>query len=311
MPSTDRSTGPPRAASDAHRGGMTPALVADLVVNRGGVVRARSLRAAGVSPGDLRRAISAEALIRVREGVYAAPALDPLIVRAAAHGGALACASSLRRRGVWVLDDAVDLHVWVGPHGRTFSHGGCRCVTHRDDGVAVFGEVGIVQALVQVASCLGDEAFFAAFESAWRLGYLGRTERAEVRAGLRAGKRWLVDIARGDADSGLESILRLRLLRLGIVLRCQVRVPGVGRVDFLLAGVLILEADGRTGHARESERQKDLVRDARAAALGYETLRFDYALILHDWPTVQAAILARLDAHRRTGRRIGGAPAHS
>jgi hypothetical protein len=31
-----------------------------------------------------------------------------------------------------------------------------------------------------------------------------------------------------------------------------------------------------------------------AAAHGFETLRFDYALIVHDWPTVEQAILAKV-----------------
>lgn len=34
------------------------------------------------------------------------------------------------------------------------------------------------------------------------------------------------------------------------------------------------------------------VRDAAASVLGYETLRFDYAQIVHAWPTVEAAVIA-------------------
>lgn len=288
---------------------MRPSHLADALDARG-FARTSTLRALGASRGDLARAVAAAVIVRVREGVYAAPTAHPLELAAAAHGGELACASALRRRGVWVLDPDHALHVWVGPHGRTFSHEGCRCVTHRDDGVSAFGEVDLVRALVQLASCLGDEAFFAAFESAWHLGLLSRRDRSEVRAGLRARQRWLVDLARGDAESGLESLLRLRLLRLGIVLECQVRIRGVGRVDFVIDGVLVLEADGRVGHAREAERHKDLVRDARAAAAGFITLRFDYAMIVHDWPTVERAVRAALGRQRarvRAGRRIGGA----
>ncbi|MCT9821507.1 type IV toxin-antitoxin system AbiEi family antitoxin domain-containing protein [Microbacterium sp. W1N] len=285
---------------------MDPAAMADRISHADGIVRGRALLAAGASRADLRRAVRAGAVLRVRDGVYAVPGTPAPIIAAAAHGGELGCASALRARGVWVLGDDRHLHVWIGSRGRRFPHAGCRCVTHHDDGRSAFGLVGVVRALVQLAGCRGDEAFFAAFESAWRLGLLDRAARAEVRAGLRAGQRWLVDIARPDADSGLESILRLRLIRHGIRLVSQVRVDGVGRVDFMIDGVLILEADGRDGHAREAERHKDLVRDARAAAAGYETLRFDYALIIHDWPTVLQAILARLrDHHRTIGRRAG------
>lgn len=71
-------------------------------------------------------------------------------------------------------------------------------------------------------------------------------------------------------------------------------IAGVGRVDFMLAGRIILEVDGRENHDGPSKRHKDLVRDAAAAAAGYETLRFDYALVIHSWPLVEAAILRRL-----------------
>src|SRR5690606_8366426 len=99
---------------------------------------------------------------------------------------------------------------------------------------------------------------------------------------------------RDDADSGLESLLRLRMHQLGIRLDCQVVIDGVGRVDFVVDGRLIIEADGKQNHDGASMRHKDLVRDAAASGLGYETLHFDYAQIIHDWTTVQAAILAAL-----------------
>lgn len=105
---------------------------------------------------------------------------------------------------------------------------------------------------------------------------------------------------------------RLRLRALGIELQSQVEVPGVGRVDFVLGDRLILEVDGRANHvdgfgapvgahaegmraAAASLRHKDLVRDAVAAAHGFDTLRFDYALVVHDWPAVEAAILAKVE----------------
>ena len=57
---------------------------------------------------------------------------------------------------------------------------------------------------------------------------------------------------------------------------------------------LVPEADGKHNHDDDSHRHRDLQRDAAASRLGYETLRFDYAMIIHDWPTVLAAILAAL-----------------
>ena len=71
------------------------------------------------------------------------------------------------------------------------------------------------------------------------------------------------------------------------------QIDGVGRVDFVIGGRVILEADGKLNHSGD-RRHQDLMRDAAASALGYETLRFDYAMIIHDWERVVAAILPAL-----------------
>ena len=78
-----------------------------------------------------------------------------------------------------------------------------------------------------------------------------RRERAELRERLTESARWLVDFARTDAESGSSRSSGLRLHRLGLALRTQVAVPGVGRVDFIVGDRLILEVDGRNGHEDE------------------------------------------------------------
>ncbi|QIG38119.1 DUF559 domain-containing protein [Microbacterium sp. 4R-513] len=147
--------------------------------------------------------------------------------------------------------------------------------------------------LQQMIGCLGHEAFFAAFESALRQRKLTPAQRSDVRRGIPKRYRWLVDFARDDAGSGLESLVRLRLHRVGISVATQVRLPGVGVVDFVIGDCLILEADGET-HGGE-HRHRDLVRDAVASCLGFVTLRYDYALIVHEWELVEAAIVATVE----------------
>ncbi|GAA4187592.1 hypothetical protein GCM10022219_00530 [Microbacterium oryzae] len=269
---------------------MDPTQIAARADAAGGVIRTAALRSAGATARDIRRACESGAVTRLRGGVYTTPHAAAGVLTAAAHGGALCCASELARLGVWVLDSS-RLHVAMGGGGHEYTHPECTCLPHWDDPPPGYGRVDVERALVQLARCQGPESFFAAFESAWRLGLLSRRARMSIRARLDARHRWLVDLARADADSGLESILRLRLLRLGIPLRCQVVIRGVGRVDFVLGERIILEVDGRDNHDDATHRHKDLVRDANAAALGYVTLRFDYALVMHDWPRVAAAIL--------------------
>lgn len=246
----------------------------------------------------LRAEVDAGNIVRVRQGVFALPTLDPDVITAAEHGGALTCRKALRLHGLWVVDDDEAVHVWMGGHGRSH-HSSCACVVHANEGRAGLGLAPIEDALVHSYRCAGDEVFFAALESALPQRKLHRADLARIRRRIPPAGRWLVDLARDDAGSGLESLLRLRLHLLGITLECQVELPRVGRVDFIVGGRLILEADGRQHHQSSSQMHRDRVRDAAASVLGYETLRFDYAQIIHDWPSVAAAItaaIARLQA---------------
>ncbi|UOQ89554.1 type IV toxin-antitoxin system AbiEi family antitoxin domain-containing protein [Agromyces endophyticus] len=297
----------------------------------GGVARTSDLLSAGVDAKSIARAWRVGDIRRVRPGVYATPTAAAEVVTAARHVGMLGCVSRLRRAGVWLLDHDERVHVSMPAHGRRHPHDGCTCVLHWVGGGSGLGECTIVDALAHSLACCGVETFFAALESAMRKRLIDRAGVRRLRAKVPARHRPLVDFARWDADSGLESLLRLRLRAHRIELRSQVMIDGVGRVDFVLGDRLILEADGKGNHvdgfvdlleqgsrdvaaAAASKRHKDLVRDSAAAERGYVTLRFDYAQIVHDWPRVEAAILASV-AHGRhrvskpgrssRGRRVG------
>jgi len=269
--------------------------LAQTIQRLGGVARSAQLQALGFSRTQLSRHARSGTIDCVRSGFYATPELDESVRTAIAHGGALSCASVLRIHRIWMLDDDHRPHVWVGPHGRVHSHSSCNCLSHFHIGKPPLGRASLEVALLHYRRCAGDEAFFAAFESALSKRLLSKAARQRVRAALPQSARWLVDLARSDADSGLESVLRLRLHILGIRLDCQVQVAGVGRVDFVVGGRLIIEADGKLNHDGPSMRHKDLTRDAAASAQGFETLRFDYAQIVYDWTRVQSSILAALN----------------
>lgn len=280
----------PRAA---HPAGMLSA--SDTIRRLGGLARGTHLQTLGFTRRALSRAVQRGEIERIRDGVFAAGTISAQVRAATAHGGALTCASVLQLLHVWVLSPAIVPHVWLGADRHAHPHDDCACVSHFSrGGRPPLGRVSIEVALAHFLRCAGDEAFFAAYESALHLRLLTNAARSRLRASIPASARWLMDLARTDADSGLESLLRLRLHLLGIRLDCQVRIQGVGRVDFVLGNRLILEVDGKENHDGATMRHRDLARDAAASALGYETLRFDYAQVVHDWPTVQAAVLAAL-----------------
>lgn len=219
---------------------------------------------------------------------------------AVAHGGVLGCVSAARHRGLWVLDESDAVHVWL-PSRHQYRHPGCACVTHADEGHADarFASPSLRQVLRQILGCRGIEQFFVTLESALRCEMLTAADLLWLREQVTLEACAAMDLARADADSGLESLLRWRLRHYGLEVRTQVRIVGVGVVDAVIGDRLLIELDGRAGHHGVDERHKDLVRDANAALWGYRTLRFDYAMVVHDWELVEAAILGQLAALAR------------
>lgn len=260
------------------------------------------LRRRGLTPRRVARAVAHGRLIRVRRGVYAAPGACTATLDAAAHGGSIACRTAAEHHGLWLLPEpAAGLdrpHIWLRPDRHQYPHPDCRCVVHWQPGAgSAFGIPSIELTLVQLYRCRGAEFFFVALESARNRGLLSTAGLLRLRDAVDAAGQDLVDFSRDDADSGLESLIRLRLRRFGLRVQTQAFVVGTGRVDLLIDGWLILEADGREIHDGPPLRHKDLVRDANAAAWGHVTLRFDYAMILFDGDLVERAILGTLARH--------------
>ena len=266
----------------------------------GRMARTAELIHRGVTAAELTRAVREGRVMRPRQGVYALPGESAAIVHAAEHGGSIGCCGAASLHGLWTLSVPSQHHIWMGTAGTRSSD--CRdCRLHWDAGRVDVGILPpVANVLLQVARCEGEESFFVALESAFRLSRLSAGDTAWLWRHLPLELRWLVSFARGDADSGLESLIRLRLHKVGITVRTQVSVEDVGEVGCLIGERLIVEADGRDNHEREKERAKDLRRDAIAASRGFTTLRFTYALIVHEWPLVEAAIKGAIarGAHR-------------
>ncbi|MCM3697337.1 endonuclease domain-containing protein [Microbacterium oleivorans] len=247
------------------------------------ILRLRQLLDGGWSLRRVQRALRTGELRRLRVGVFVPPAACAEAVAIAHHGGAMACVTAARHRGLWVLGDEASPHVWMRPGGRSYD-ADCACTEHWDaPGVGESRrEPSLPRVLRQILLCRGVETFFVAFESARRQRMLDGDDMRWLAQNLNSAAREAMSLSRDDADSGLESLLRWRLRGLDLTVRTQVRIAGVGVVDALIGDRIIVEVDGRENHDSESLRHKDLVRDANAAMWGYTTLRFDYAMVLHD-----------------------------
>jgi hypothetical protein len=137
--------------------------------------------------------------------------------------------------------------------------------------------------------------------------FLGAVTEGEVDAIFEAaparvrGLRRLVD---GRAEAGQESILRMIVHSAGLRCEVQVNVAGVGRVDLIVEGALILEADSRLAHDGWELHVRDRDRDIDAARLGYMSLRPVYQRTMFRPDEVRDAILHLLAVNRNFRRHL-------
>jgi very-short-patch-repair endonuclease len=285
---------------------------AQLCSQLGGIARTAELLQLGSSRKGLARAVREGRVLRIREGVYAHPGTSLQLRHAVRHGGRLACASALRERGLWTIDDG-GLHVHFGAEGHQYGHADCtqKVVAHWSGRTGRRWVLGVPESLAQLSRCGNAEDFLVALESALSTSprMLAPSQLQDLRRRIAPDARPALDFARHDAGSGIESLARWRLHLLGIECATQVVIVGVGRVDLVIGDRLILELDGERHHAGAEAFERDRRRDAIAAAQGFQTLRYSYRQVMYDWPTVEAAVLAavRQGFHESAaGRRYRG-----
>ena len=80
------------------------------------------------------------------------------------------------------------------------------------------------------------------------------------------------------------------LRRWGLRVRQQVWIGG-RPVDALVGDRLVVQLDGYEFHSTSAQRTRDIAHDAELRLRGYTVLRFGYAQVVHDWPTVERTIL--------------------
>ncbi|MGN6272600.1 MAG: hypothetical protein ACTHMQ_05860 [Protaetiibacter sp.] len=277
------------------------------MVNTVMLIRTRQLHAAGWSDRGIRAAVAAGRLIRLREGAFCAPDTDPACIEAGRARGRLACVSELRRLGVFVLEPD-ELHVHVVRTASRLPARGSRQRRHRrrllrqphPDALTV----DVVDAVFQAVLCLPPRAAIAAIDSALHLGVLRSDELDELFDALPRRYRRLRRLLDPRAESGSETLMRLILRSLGCVIEAQVDIDGVGRVDFLVDGWLIIECDSRAYHSDWAAQRRDRRRDQAAAARGYTTFRPIAEDIMWAPDQVRAALVGLLGAPPRRRYRL-------
>jgi very-short-patch-repair endonuclease len=269
------------------------------------------LLADGFTRRSLRRAVEEGALIHVRRDRYLRSAADERLVRAVRVGGRLTCLSLLSLMGVFVLENHA-LHVLVAPgasrlrsaHSTKLALGDVQPGTIRVHWAQESEQRGqattaaILDALLHAVHCQSPRAMVATLDSALHVGLLAETEIGDVFAALPPRFGVLRSMLDGRAESGPESLVRLMARMLGCDIRIQVVFPGIGRVDLLLDGWLVVECDSEGFHADWASRRVDHARDLALAALGYVTFRPVAEDIMYRPDRVLAALRGLIGSRR-------------
>lgn len=201
----------------------------------------------------------------------------------------LTCASAAPRFQLWILRLATQPHYWHSNGRRTHS-----CVSHRTPLTQPQGH-GAVAALPDVLLhallCLPPLESLVMVESAYNQGDIDLTFLLRHLVGNRCGKaRDVVAKVERGADSLLETLARVLFREAGISTETQVWIDGIGRVDFLLEGFLIVEIDGLAFHLEPRQFKKDRRRDNSAVVQGLPVLRFFYDDVVSAPETVLAQV---------------------
>ncbi len=133
-------------------------------------------------------------------------------------------------------------------------------------------------------------------DSALHHRFLRDSDVAALAALVPIRLRPVVLAADGRADSGIETIARYLVRLAGLRVAVHPILDGIGEVDLLVEGRLIVELDGKEWHDGDEAFERDRHRDMVAATTRYRTLRFTWRKVLFEWPAVEAAVLAALAA---------------
>lgn len=243
------------------------------------------LRAHGLRTRDIRDAVTAGTLSRLRRGWYATTTTPAAVRIAARVGGRLTCLAALRMHGCWV-PEPIGIHVRVADGVSDARVPGTRVhwtaervgpgVDNPQDALASALICSDLRALVVIADSLVNRRIISPDRIR---AILATTPRGRHALGLHDPR----------AESGIETLVRLGLRRHRVRSRSQVWIPGVGRVDFLIGDRLVIEADGYEWHADPVAFERDRERDRELVRRGYLVVRASYTQVMRDLDAVMLA----------------------
>ncbi|GGH96617.1 DUF559 domain-containing protein [Arthrobacter liuii] len=274
--------------------------ILDYVTQAGGIVRSAQLLDAGFSRRDLLR-LKDVGIAQPRRGVFVLPGCDEGFKAAILNNGRLSCVSAAVHYGLWLRKPPARVHLACN-HGH--GSGFIRHRTVRFQGHPFLPLAAVEDVALHALGCLPPPASTAVATSAIRLHGVSRDLLADQLRADRSGTA--LRILR-ELDVHAESIVEVDAQHVfrtnGIEYQTQVLLPGIGRVDFLLDGFLIVEIDGFAFHSKRGDMLRDRARNNSSAVSGYTVLRYMPEHIWFDPSLVVREIRAVLAGDQRKPRR--------
>jgi len=276
------------------------------------IVNRRDLLESGLSGGQIAAAVRAGVLLRVRRDHYALPGTDRHTLEAVRVGGRLGCVSAAREMGIFAFD-STNTHLHVQREGSRLRSPQSRFHRLADvdrGGVMLHWSplidpldgtefcVGARDALAQIIQCQTRNFALAALDTALHEGQIVPADLGEIFGHVPEIYRSLRRRIDARVDAGQETVLRQLILNAGLRCDIQVTFEGIGRVDILVEGCVVVEADSKAHHKSWEQQRRDRTRDRLLAARGYPTLRVLYEDIMFDPAGVVEAIRALVEVCR-------------
>ena len=264
------------------------------------------LRHRGISRDGIAGMVDGGRLVPLRRGLWAEPGAPDDLRRVAVLGGAATATTGGKALGLWTPDDD-RLHVALPAGASRLRNPDDPSQPLEDDDLVCLHwtkrmpsprslpdrVAPLLLVLEHAVRCLRPELAVAMIDSALHHRRMRVTELPLLASMLPAHLRAVVLAADGRADSGLESVVRYLLDQAGLAVVVHPVLPGIGEVDLLVGGRLIIETDGKRHHLGEAF-AKDRGRDRSATLAGYRVLRLTYQQVVDEWPTTFLAIRAAL-----------------
>lgn len=217
-------------------------------------------------------------LRRYPHGVVALPDVDKRVLIARVHRGLITCEHAAAHYRLPLPSSPKTLHVLIPRGHKAAPLWGEHQHETRDlppAPLSAFPIAPLARCLADLLCCAQEWTALVAADAAL---HQGRVTYEQVGTYLRGSRRVLgrrrLQRTSSRARSPLETLARIQLRGAGLDVVDGVEIGGVGEVDLLIAGWLVVELDGYEYHSDMWSFDQDRSRDRELARLGYTSIRF-------------------------------------